>query len=65
MKPLVLAFLVCLFLLAKVPPVLGLILTLAALGLVGYVVHGALLGAWRLLYYGGRNQKDKARNDPY
>lgn len=61
MKLAAIIFLVCLFLLAKVPPLLGMVLSLTVLVLIGYIIHGVLLGAWRLVYYGGRNQRDKAR----
>lgn len=61
MKGLAVIFLICLFLLAKVPPIVGMILTLCVIGLVAWVVHSIVIGAWRLVYYGGRNQRDKAR----
>lgn len=61
MKPTAVIFLVALFLLANLPPIIAVPIALAALALVGAFVYGAVMGAWRLLYYGGRNQRDKAR----
>jgi hypothetical protein len=61
MRTLAIFTLISLFLLAKLPPILAVPIALAGLWLVGYFVYGVLVGIWRLLYYGGRNQRDKAK----
>lgn len=62
MTKLAIPILAALVLLAKLGPVAGMLLVLLFAAVAGWLVYSTLLGLWRLVYYGGRNQRDRSHD---